>query len=274
MELSRRAALRGLLTAGVGVVTGAGAYGFMYERHQIQLARASLPISGLPPSLVGLKIGLVTDLHHSETVPREDVERAVRLIMSASPDLIVLGGDYVTWGDRRFVTPAAEALAGLQAPHGIYAILGNHDDDKDMPAALRKQGFSVLKDARTRVVVRGEGLELAGIRFWTRKPGEIVRVLSGASGTTILLAHSPWRLVEAAALDVQLVLSGHTHGGQVVLPGIGPVTARRYPVVAGLGHRDNTTIFVSRGVGTVYVPYRLNCPPDVALLTLERRSEI
>ena len=271
---SRRAALKGLLTTGVGALTGAGAYGFLYERHRVELVRASLPVSGLPPALAGLRVGLVTDLHHSETVPREDIERAVRLMMSVAPDLIVLGGDYVTWGDRRYVTPAAEALAGLSAPHGVFAILGNHDDDRDMPAALRKQGFAVLKDARTRVVINGERLELAGIRFWTRKPGEIVRVLSGASGTVVLLAHSPWRLVEAAALDVQLVLSGHTHGGQVVLPGIGPLAARRYPVVAGVGRQDSTTIFVSRGVGTVYVPYRLNCPPDVALLTLQRQSEI
>jgi predicted MPP superfamily phosphohydrolase len=77
------------------------------------------------------------------------------------------------------------------------------------------------------------------------------------------------RLAEAAALAVPLVLSGHTHGGQIVLPGIGAIAAREFPVVAGVGRRDNTTIFVSRGVGTIYVPVRLNCPPEVALLTLQ-----
>jgi predicted MPP superfamily phosphohydrolase len=76
------------------------------------------------------------------------------------------------------------------------------------------------------------------------------------------------RLLEAAALAVPLVLSGHTHGGQIVLPGIGAVAAREFPVIAGSGRRENTRIFVSRGVGTVYVPVRLNCPPEVALLTL------
>ena len=87
---------------------------------------------------------------------------------------------------------------------------------------------------------------------------------------TILLAHDPRRLTEAAALDVPLVLSGHTHGGQVVLPLVGAIAAQKFPVVAGLGHRERTTMFVSRGVGTVYVPVRLNCPPEVAVLTLRR----
>jgi predicted small secreted protein len=85
------------------------------------------------------------------------------------------------------------------------------------------------------------------------------------------VAHDPRRLEEAAALEVPLVLSGHTHGGQVVLPGVGAVAARKFPVISGLARQDKTTLFVSRGVGTVYVPIRLNCPPEVVLLTL--RSE-
>ena len=93
-------------------------------------------------------------------------------------------------------------------------------------------------------------------------------MLKGTGGTTILLAHDPRRLVEAAALDVQLVLSGHTHGGQVIVPGIGAVAGRKFPVLAGYATRDNTSLFVSRGVGTVYVPDAHQCPPDVAVLTL------
>src|SRR4029077_19113832 len=91
----------------------------------------------------------------------------------------------------------------------------------------------------------------------------------GAMGTTILLAHDPRRLTEAAALNIPLVLSGHTHGGQVVLPVIGAIAAQKFPVVAGLARQDRTTLFVSRGLGTVYVPVRVNCPPEVAVLTLQ-----
>ena len=270
--LSRRAAIKGLLLTGAGSVTGTAAYGVAYERHQIGVTHASLPVSGLPPALDGLRIGLVTDVHHSATVPALDVKRSVDLIMAQRPDLIVLGGDYVTFGDRAFVEPVAELLAPLKAPHGVFAILGNHDDERDMPEALTRRGITVLKDARTRLGIRGEGLELAGVRFWTRRPDEIARVLRGAAGTVVLLAHDPRRLTEAAALQVPAVLSGHTHGGQVVLPGVGAVARRRFPVLEGLGSRENTSIFVSRGVGTVYVPIRINCPPEVALVTLTRPS--
>jgi predicted MPP superfamily phosphohydrolase len=268
-RFSRRDLLKGVAAAGVGTVTGSLAHGYLYERFHIALTRERIAVSGLPPALAGLRIGLVTDLHRSETVSHEMVDRAVRLVMAEAPDLVILGGDYVTWRDRRFVTPAADDLAPLSAPHGVFAVLGNHDDDREMPAALTAKGFVVLRDARTRLTIRGEILDLAGIRFWTSRLSEIASVLRGASPNVILLAHTPKRLVEAAALAVPLVLSGHTHGGQIVLPVVGAVAAREFPVIAGTGRRDSTAIFVSRGVGTVYVPVRLNCPPEVAILTLQ-----
>ena len=274
MLISRRAVLGGLLAGGAGLVTGAGAYGYVYARHHIELVRASLPVSGLPPALHGLRIGLITDLHHSELVPREDVEAAANLIMAERPDLIVLGGDYITRGNRSFITPCVEALGNLKAPEGVFAVLGNHDDDRHMPAALEGRGFTVLRDERTRIVINHEHFEIAGLDFWTRRPRDIARALQGAEPPVMLIAHDPRRIREAAELDIGLVLSGHTHGGQVVLPFVGAFAARRFPIVAGTARRENTTIFVSRGVGTVFVPYRLNCPPDVALLTLTRQSEI
>ncbi len=274
MELSRRAALRTIGAATVGAVTGLGTYGFAFERHRLTLTCATVPVSGLAPALDGLRIALVTDIHHGRMVPAEDVQAAVRMTLDAGPDLIVLGGDFVTWGERRYVQPVAELLSPLSAPAGVFAILGNHDDDRDLPAALSRRGVTVLKDARTHLTVRGEGLDLVGIRYWTRRVQDLARLLRGTKDTAILLAHDPRRLTEAAALDVPLVLSGHTHGGQVVLPGIGPVVARKFPVLWGAGRQDNTTMFVSRGVGTVYVPFRINCPPEVAILTLRRQSLI
>jgi predicted MPP superfamily phosphohydrolase len=265
---SRRTAIKGMLAVGIGAVTGTVAYGTAYERHRFQITRAVLPVPGLPPALDGLRIGLLTDIHHSLMVPADDVVHAVDLALVERPDLIVLGGDYVTFGDRRFVEPVAELLSALHAEHGVFAILGNHDDDRDMPAALTRRGIAVLKDARTRVMIHSEPLELAGVRFWTRRAEDIARVLQGTSSTTLLLAHDPRRLVEASSLDVPAVLSGHTHGGQVVLPGLGALARRRFPVLAGIGSRGRTSIFVSRGIGTVYVPVRINCPPEVAIVTL------
>ena len=114
----------------------------------------------------------------------------------------------------------------------------------------------------------GESVTEATVARWTKKAGEIAPILRGARGTTVLLAHDPRRLTEAAALGVPLVLSGHTHGGQVVLPGLGAIAAQKFPVVYGFARQKRTSLFVSRGVGTVYLPVRWNCPPEVAVLTL------
>ncbi|HEY7188115.1 MAG TPA: metallophosphoesterase [Vicinamibacterales bacterium] len=274
MPITRRAALKGALAGAIGACTGAATYGIADERHRVGVTEAALPVSGLPEALDGVRIALLTDVHHSHLVPADDVARAVSLAQSAHADLIVLGGDYVTYGDRDYVEPVAELLSPLTAPNGVFAILGNHDDDRDMPAALARRKFIVLKDQRTRVEIRGEMVDLAGIRFWTRKVTDIARVIKGAGDLVLLLAHDPRRLTEAAALDVPAVLSGHTHGGQVVMPGVGAIARSRFPILQGLGRRDNTSIFVSRGIGTVYVPIRINCPPEVAVITLRRQSAI
>jgi predicted MPP superfamily phosphohydrolase len=269
MAMTRRAVLKGALVAGAGTLAGAASYGYAYERHDLEVTRASIPVNRLPPALAGLRVGLITDVHRSLFVSHEDVARAVTSLMNEKPDLIVLGGDYVTWGDRDFVRPAAEALDPLEAPYGVFGILGNHDDDHDMPAALGRNGVQMLKDARTRLRIRNETVDLVGIRFWTKRQVDIAALTRGAAPMTILLAHDPRRLTEAAALNVPLVLSGHTHGGQIVLPLVGAIAAQKFPVVAGVDRRDRTTLFVSRGVGTIYVPVRINCPPEVALLTLQ-----
>jgi predicted MPP superfamily phosphohydrolase len=269
MAVTRRVVLKTLLATGVGALSSTGAYGFLYGRHDLAITQAVVPVAGLPPALAGLRLGLLTDVHRSYFVSHDDVAHAVTALMSQRPDLIVLGGDYVTWGDRDYVAPAADALAPLSAPHGVYGILGNHDDDHDMPAALGRNGVQMLKDARTRLTIRNEMIDLVGIRFWTKRHADIAGLTRGAAPMTILLAHDPRRLTEAAALGVPLVLSGHTHGGQVVLPVVGAIAAQKFPVVAGIGVRGRTTMFVSRGIGTIYVPVRINCPPEVAVLTLQ-----
>ena len=128
---------------------------------------------------------------------------------------------------------------------------------------------TVLRDQRTQLTIKGDKLDLVGIRYWTRKVNDIAYVLRGASPNVVLMAHTPSRLIEASELGVPLMVSGHTHGGQIVLPGVGAIAAREYPVIAGIGQRQHTTAFVTRGVGTVYLPVRLNCPPEVAILTLK-----
>src|SRR5258707_9871402 len=118
MAITRRAVLKGALAAGAGTLAGGGAYGYVYERHALEVTRAPVPVAGLPPALAGLTVGLITDIHRSLFVSHDDVAHAVASLMNEKPELIVLGGDYVTWGDRAYVGPSAEALDPLAARHG------------------------------------------------------------------------------------------------------------------------------------------------------------
>jgi predicted MPP superfamily phosphohydrolase len=268
MEISRRRLLKGALALATGATAGTLAYGYGWGRYALGVTRVELPMSGLPPALDGLRIGFVTDLHHSAMVPGDLVSEAVALLNAEHPDLIALGGDYVSFAEREYMAPVAERLSALVAPHGIFGIIGNHDDERVMPAELRRRGVEMLLDDRTTVAIRGAQLELAGVKFWTKTRAEIGPVVNGANSAILLLAHDPRRVVEAASLAVAGVLAGHTHGGQVVLPLVGALAARKFPVAEGRLTRQGTEMFVSRGVGTVIVPVRVNCPPEVAVVTL------
>lgn len=273
-KITRRSALKVLTAVAAGTVGGALVHGYAYERHALGLTRVDLTISGLPSAFDRLRVGFITDLHHSAMVSFEEVHRAAALVAAERPDLVILGGDYVSYGDRRFAAPCAEALGSLTAPLGVYAVLGNHDDDRVVPAALKAQRIAVLRDEWTNISRQGESLALAGVRFWTRSIAELASVLEGVRSPVLLAAHDPRRLQEAAALDVGGVLAGHTHGGQVVLPMIGALAARKFPIAAGRIARGATEMFVSRGVGTVILPVRIDCPPEVAIVTLRTRGEL
>jgi predicted MPP superfamily phosphohydrolase len=278
MGMGARPPFRGLLTrrtllqlatgVAAGLVVGEAAYGGFYERHHLGLTREDLALPALPAALDGLRIGLITDTHHSAYTSLPFIDRAVALLQRESPDLIVLGGDYVTLRQRAYVPESATPFAALRAPAGVFGILGNHDDTVGVPRVLRASGVNVLRNARTRLRIRGEAVDLLGVDYWTRRLDEIAPLARGRAPFTILLAHDPRRLWEAAALRIPLVLSGHTHGGQVSLPLVGPVAAQKFPVAAGVRVEAATTLFVSRGVGTVLIPCRVDCPPEVALLTL------
>jgi predicted MPP superfamily phosphohydrolase len=270
--MSRRAALRTLAAMTAGASAGVTAHGYFFERHALQVVRTDLPVAGLPPGLDGLRVGFVTDLHLSESVPADDIQRALALAAAERPDVVVFGGDYVSYQDMRYVEPVAELLATANAPLGVIAILGNHDDDRAVPAALARRGITVLRDGWMRLSRSGASLSLAGVRFWTKKRDDIAAAISGAPAPVVLLAHDPRRVVEASVLGIPAVLSGHTHGGQVVLPGLGAVAARKFPIAAGRLTVNGTELFVSRGVGTVILPIRINCPPEIAIVTLRGRA--
>jgi len=270
--ISRRTALKALAAVAGGTAAGFAVHGYTVERHAVGLVNTELPVTGLGEGFDGLRLGYVSDLHHSEFVGLDDIRRAVSLVTAERPDLILLGGDYVSYGDTRYADPCAEALGVLTAPLGVFAVLGNHDDDRYVPESLRRRRIAVLRDESTVITNRGDKLILSGIRFWTRFAIDIARATGPRTAPVLLAAHDPRRIAEAAALQIPAVLSGHTHGGQIVLPGLGALAARKFPVAAGRLSRDGSEMFVSRGVGTVILPIRVNCPPEVNIVTLRRRE--
>lgn len=241
-------------------------YRLTIEHHQIYLRR-------LPRALDGFRIVQLSDMHHSRFTSREIIERAVRTASSLQPDIIALTGDYIS-KDRQYAAPCAELLGRLRARHGVFAVLGNHDHWTD--AALitdlfRAEGMTVLVNQGMRFEKNGAAFWLAGVDDTMVGLEDLSLALAGsqADEMKLLLAHNPIVLRRAARAGVDLVLSGHTHGGQVSLrPERNASVKPRRRVVKGLVREGETQIYVTRGLGTVVLPVRFGCPPEVSLLEL------
>ena len=236
------------------------------EHHQIHLQR-------LPRELDGFRIVQLSDIHHSPFTSREQIERAVETANSLQPDIVALTGDYVS-KERAYAAPCAELLSGLRARHGVYAVLGNHDHWTD--AALitdlfRAEGITVLVNQGMRFENNGAAFWLAGVDDTMVGLEDLPLALAGSSDNEfkLLLAHNPIILRRAARAGVDLVLSGHTHGGQVRLRSERNTAGRpRRRLLKGLARQGETQIYITRGLGTVVLPVRFGCPPEVSLLEL------
>lgn len=236
------------------------------EHRQIKLPR-------LPRELDGFRIVQLSDLHHSPFTSREQIERAIDTANSLQPDIVALTGDYVS-KEREYAAPCAELLGALRPRHGVYAVLGNHDHWTD--AALitdlfRAEGITVLVNQGMRFEKNGAAFWLAGVDDTMVGLEDLPLALAGSSEHEfkLLLAHNPIILRKAARAGVDLVLSGHTHGGQVSLRSERNLAGRpRRRLLKGLARQGETQIYVTRGLGTVVLPVRFGCPPEVSLLEL------
>lgn len=240
------------------------------EHHAIYLRR-------LPEAFEGFRIVHLSDIHHSPFTSREQIERAVNAANRLQPDIIALTGDYISH-ERRFAAPCAELLGRLRARHGVFAVLGNHDHWTD--AALitdlfRAEGITVLVNQGMRFEKNGEAFWLAGVDDTMVGLEDLPLALAGSRDEELklLLAHNPIVLRRAARAGVDLVLSGHTHGGQVTLRSERSASGRpRRRLLRGLGRQGETQIYVTRGLGTVVLPVRYGCPPEVSLLELRKQQ--
>lgn len=253
-------------------------YGSILTR-SLAVEEAELPLAGLHPDLDGAKLLFVSDVHAGPFLAADDLQGAFERFGTLKPDLVVHGGDLAT---TRFeeVEPHAAAIRGLTAPLGAFAVLGNHDHYTRRPervlAFLRTCGVQTLHNEAA-LVRRGEGvLLLAGIDDWNiGKPRLHATVAAAraldARAPIVLVSHNPDAFFEASAAGASAVLSGHTHGGQVRVPGL-PVLVRmsRYRLDEGLYVHGASTLVVSRGLGVSGIPLRLGVAPEAALVTLRR----
>jgi uncharacterized protein len=235
-------------------------------------------LDALPGVFSGLRIVQISDIHHGLFLPPEILEQAVRQANRLSPDIVALTGDFVTYS-RANIGPAAEILKNLRARYGVFAVLGNHDfrvDADAITSALHHQRIEVLRNRHIALGFGGASLYVAGVDDYGYG-ADVRQAMRGIprDAATILLAHNPRIISLAARHDVSLVLSGHTHGGQVNIPLLGTVYGRspeqmRYKI--GWDRLGNTQIYVSRGIGTIVLPWRLRCPAEISHLELLQAS--
>jgi len=277
-RISRRTFLRAAAATPLLAISAASAYARLIEPYNYRISQVDIFIRDLPESFEGFRIAQITDVHHSRILGIEEVQRVVKLTQQTKPDLIALTGDYTT-SYRRYIEPCAEALGKLDAPEGVWAVLGNHDHYTDAELtrrALEHHHISVLNNANTLLRRGADTLQFSGVDDWSWAGTDWSRALQGLDRRrpTVLLSHQPIVLDFAEAQDVSLILSGHTHGGQIDLPLLGPparFATKDLKYARGLFRRGDTQLYVSAGTGVIGLPIRFGVRPEIAILRLRRQ---
>lgn len=286
VKLTRRNLLR-------GAALGAGAlalYAGEIERHWIDHHKISIPITGLSEAMDGFRMVQVSDIHLEEFTEPFFLRDAVRRVNAMKPDAVVLTGDFITTLARSTVFPepaihrCAEILAKLEC-RTRFGILGNHDAQLN-PAAVKSvlegYGIPILRNQHVALERDGGRLWLAGIDDMLSGRPDLDKTIPPQirnipDEPVILLGHEPDPALkisrQPAGASIRLMLSGHTHGGQVRLPFLGALTLPPLGehFVEGLFSLGSMQLYVNRGLGTVGVPFRFDCPPEITEITLRAR---
>lgn len=270
-RLRRQAATRRIFFRLCGGVAAATLGDGLLEPLEIEARTFDVALPNLPAALDGLKVAQLTDPHRGNLTPDVVIQSAVQLAAAWEPDLVVLTGDYVRW-DPANTLPFARMLAPLKPRLGIFGILGNHDyENPDWVASIltRHARVTMLRNASTELA---PGLWVAGIEDTLKGiPDAAVALHSVPEAAALLfLTHNPVG-VRYVTQRPCLALAGHTHGGQIRVPGLPP----HYPPgmegftqIDGWGTYDKARLYISRGIGCTGHRIRLNCPPEVTLFTL------
>ena len=272
--------------AAAATTASAIAYGFFAEARWFEISRQQIPIKGLSPGLNGLRIVQLSDIHHGPWMSHKWVRQIIETTNFLAPDVVALTGDYV-YQSLDYVEPVAAELARLRPRIGTVAVMGNHDwweNGQVMQTEFARRNIPLIDNDRcfvtpNRRLVKNakEGLCLAGVGdLWEDRQLYDAALADVPGGMPrILLSHNPDVAEQPDFLQsgyrVDLMLSGHTHGGQIRLPGVGaPVTNSRFGMkyAKGLAQGPACPVFTSRGLGMTVMPIRLGVPPEIAVIEL------
>lgn len=245
---------------------------------QRRLTMTDLQLSLRPghEGLDGLRIAFVSDVHAGSFLGEQDLVQIFRRIAAAEPDLVLFGGDLINTRDREILL-FKKAFAELHPRYGMFAVPGNHDhffgpDISLWQAFLEQCGVRVLMNDGVRIEHGGASLWLCGVDDLTEGVPDLPRALAGRRDgePAVLIAHHPDFFFEAAAVDIDLQLSGHTHGGQIRIAGKAPIHHSRFGYERGWFVEGNSHLYVGRGVGVTLLPIRIDAAPEVPMVTLCR----
>lgn len=278
-RISRRQFLSGVAATPLLAVAATSAYARLIEPYDYLVSETDIFIPNLPERFENFRITQLTDIHHSRILGIDEVLRVVKIARQTKPDMIVLTGDYTT-SYRRYIEPCAEALSSLSAQEGVWAVLGNHDhytDPELTVQALQRNRINVMSNVNTTITRGPDKLQLAGIDDWTWAATDWQGAFAGLDTKlpTVLLSHQPSVLDLDQAKQASLIISGHTHGGQIDLPLIGAparFATKDLRYAQGLFKLGNTQLYVSSGTGVIGLPVRLGVRPEIAVLRLRKAN--
>ncbi|MCS6865079.1 MAG: metallophosphoesterase [Gemmataceae bacterium] len=273
--MDRRIFLQTAAAAVVPLSAITASYG-LFEANWLQVVRIRRSLRQLPLAFHGLKIAFLADLHHGPFTTLDYLRAVVRTTLAVQPDLIVLGGDY-SLKDARYIRPCFRVLAELAAPLGVYGVLGNHDywhGLEETRAGLAAAKITELTNRGVWLTRGGYRLRLAGVDDLWMGRVDVAAAVGDATAhdACIVISHNPDVAETLRDERVGLVLSGHTHGGQVVFPtGQAPFVPSRYgrKYQHGWVQGPVAPVYVTRGLGCSGVPVRYGSRPELTLLTLD-----
>ena len=277
--ITRRGLLRAGVRSGLALAVGTGgslAWGRFGEPDWLEVVELDLPLPRLSPVFDGLRLAQISDIHIESGSMAENLPALCEMVNRQKADVICLTGDYISYTYGRQEEPLYQGLKALRAPLGVFAVMGNHDQwaGIDQPRrALRRAGIRELRNEVVTLRRGGDQLHICGVDDLLEGPGDLepVRAALPADGCALVLVHEPdYADAVSSCKRFDLMLSGHSHGGQICLP-FGrvvhvPSMANKYP--AGLYRVNQMQLYTNRGLGTVGLPIRLFCRPEITVFTL------